>query len=294
MIRRNQNPSRRAPGRCRAAGLVGAAALALAVAACGGDSGDEAGGCLSGLAEHLTDDPSYVGGSDLSRARDAGFDDSGDSEALYESVLATGVSPDPLVQRSLALLTPLDELPYAPSDVECWAGTQYSFVARGSFDADEVAASAGPEGPEVADDLLAWSDDTDPASLLEPSEPRDDIEIALGVLDDEEVAGLALSRGYVDGPLAAIGVAHTDAWDVVGVWTFADDDAAVEGAERVAAILSSGESSLPDLVTGDPAAGLETDGRTVTLRAPLADQSDVAAVSALVQRFDPVLLTSRP
>jgi hypothetical protein len=56
---------------------------------------------MRGLAGRLAPNVRSVQGSDLDRARDAGYDDSGSLEETLDSLHAIGVSADPVTREAL-------------------------------------------------------------------------------------------------------------------------------------------------------------------------------------------------
>lgn len=267
------------PPRPRWRAWLYAGAAAVLVLAVGGawivarDEGGGAGGaggaaCLAGLVGHLPADVAVVHGADLTRAREAGYDD-GDTDAMVEGSIELGAGPDPVTLRVFQESAGRDELPYAPGDVDCWVAEHLAMAARGSFDPDAVESS----------DLVEMRVDGDVlTSGLDPEggDPSPTLAAAVDVLEREDAVLFAVGMSDDDpaGLWSGLGLAAGDRWDLVAVWSFPDAAAAGDGEVAVRDALASG-SGIPDLVAGDAAGALERDGAILTLRAPLAaDTSD--------------------
>jgi hypothetical protein len=242
-------------------GLVVVAAVAV-VAVRGGDDGEP---CVSDLARRMPADVTLLTGSDLRRARDAGYDDD-TFEAMSGSAVELDVIPDPVTMEGVQRGGQGDG-PFDPADVGCWVGDFDTFVARGEFDEERVAA-AGDDALRVDGDLLADAPDGVPASGDAPAP----LLAAVDALEDEGAVSFRLSAGPGDDTpaWAGTGLARGSGWDLVVVWAYADDTAAADGEESIRAALDD-DSSIPEMVTGDAAGALARDGTTVRLRAPLRD-----------------------
>jgi hypothetical protein len=185
---------------------------------------------------------------------------------------------------------PAAALGYEPADVRCWAGAGRAFAARGSFDADRVTASdVGSQSElEVHDDLLVHPDDpgnTDPAAADSPARAQ----IVESLVEHEALAFSAMSGNDAGDAWSAVGLARGDGWELLAVWTFADETLADEGEDRVREALADG-SSVPDMVSGDPLERLERDGTTLSMRAPLT--AETTTWYALQAQLDPIFLVS--
>jgi hypothetical protein len=247
--------------------LVGVAALAFG-------EGGRGSGCVTGLVDHMPTDAGVVQGSDLARAREAGYDDGGDVANMADSVLATGVMPDPVTHQSLQLFVePSEYAGYEPADVDCWLGPiEPSFVARGSFDADRIRRSdRGGDGSVVLDDgLLAYESDGEPGHVLGTRDQPATLRDIVDAFDQHgAVSFSATSADDPSGPWSGVALARGDDWEMLVMWTFPDTDAAGAAESDVRGVLGD-DSVLGELIEGDPADLLERDGTTLWLRAPLA------------------------
>jgi hypothetical protein len=299
--------------------LAGGGAVAVALAAVivvsGGDD-DPDGGCLPELAGRLPADASAVSATDLDRARDADLAVDGSLDDLVDVVRDTNLRLDPLTrQRVEAHEESTDVVGFAIEDLRCWAGTVgsgHDFVARGSFDAEAVAASGpGSDGNLATEgDLLAWAPGEDPEALLaddegdadqgesESEDEGDDDEgdnegdpavraAAVDLLDrhDAVTFDLVATGSGPEAVWAGLGLAHDDGWDLLGIWSFPNaDEAAAERDEVVEAIA---QGMVGDMVGGDPDDLVEQDGATLWMRAPL--EVETAEWTRPVVVFDPVL-----
>ena len=287
--------------------MAGCAVAAVAVAAGLAWRGGDAGGgsaCLRDLAGHLPAGATFVSGGDLEAARRAGYDDA-DPEAIAEQAIETGVVPDPVTQDRLRRFA--DDQAFPPAAVRCWVGDTDGFVAAGDLgdvDVDTGARADGAAGPggafAVDGDLLARASDRERASaLLEEGDPPPPLLAAVGALAAEDVASFQLVRGPDDAsgdggdtdaadPWAGTALAGGEGgWDLVAVWAFAEDGGPGADAGEDAVREALGDSSLGDLVEGDPADALRRSGDVLVLRAPLAVEP--TRWSFPIATFDPAL-----
>jgi hypothetical protein len=198
---------------------------------------------VTGLVDHMPAETVAVQGSDLVRARQAGYDDSGELEDLGESVTATAVSPDPLSHERLRQFREESDLAgYEPGDVECWLGPlDQGFVARGSFDADRVGRSGGAEDGslELGGGLLAHSEDGEPDQLLASREQPATVR---GLVEAFDRHGAISFSGSTDGddptqPWVGIALARADDWELLVVLSLPDGAAAVAAEADVREVL---------------------------------------------------------
>lgn len=248
--------------------VIGIAALAF---------GDGGRGCMTGLVDHLPADAEVVQGSDLGRAREAGYDDGGGLEQLADSTLATGVIPDPLTNQNLTMYTPPSEnTGYEPGDVDCWLGPlEPSFVARGSFDADRVAQSeSGEQGTiELDGGLLAYGSEGAPGDLLVTRDQPDSMRRLVEAFDRQDAVSFSATSAGDDSSegWTGVGLARGDGWEMLAVWSLPDGEAADAAETDIRAALAD-DSHLGELIDGDPADLLERDGATLWLRGPLSGE----------------------
>ncbi len=257
------------PPRRRAWLYVGVAAIVgLVVGGAWLVAGDENGsGCIAGLVEQLPDDATGLRGADLEVARVAGYDDS-DTEAMVESALELGDGPDPVTMQVRNRTFDDEDMPYAPSDVDCWVADGNMVAMRGTFDEDAVESSDIAD-MEVDGDVLTTGFDPADAGDTPPGLTR-----AVDALVSEDAALLAVVPVGDDpatGPWTGVGLAVGDPWDLAVVWAYPDADTAADATDAVRAALDA-DSTIPDLVDGDAAAAVERDGSVVALRAPMAGE----------------------
>lgn len=267
---------------------VGVAVVVAAVVVTRGGGGD--GGCLSGLADHVPEDLDLVAGSDLGRARDAGLD-FGSTEEAVDATRATDVLLDSMSQQRLQSLGEAStSTGYEIDDVDCWVGYPAggAFVAEGSFDRDAVTSSElGRENAAVGNDLLTYDPDGDPGRMAAEEGAHPLVALVASFDERDAISFVGQAVGPEDEPVAiGLGLADGagDAWDLLVVWRFADDDAAENGVGR--ALDAVNEGDVAAMIEGDPEERLHRDGSTVWLRAPLADEANRWIRPMTV--FDPV------
>jgi hypothetical protein len=257
--------------------VLGAAALAVAMVAgvvLVSRSGGDDPACLSSLARRVPADVVTLAGTDLARARGAGLDDGGSIEDLFASREATNIPLDPLTEQRVASLDESSEATgYEPGDVRCWVGELERFVARGTFDPDQVAASrAGTSGQTRVDgDLLAHVPEGDPEYLFEATRSPAPLVALVEALDRHGAVSFSAmtASGDPSDPWAAVGLARGSDWDLIAAWGFANVGEAEAGEARVVEALRD-TSNLAGIVDGDPSEMVERDGAALWLRAPFA------------------------
>lgn len=256
------------------------------------DGGGDASGCLGRLAAHLPADAQTVNGSDLVRAREAGFEDSGSSEDLSQSAQATGVMSDPLTLRQIMTMQePTGSAPYGPDAVDCWLGDmEQAFVARGRFDPGQVGQSEPAAGGslQLNGSVLAHSPAGEPGDLLRTREQPTTLLGLVDALDRQDVISFSATANGDDpsGSWTAVGMTRTDRWELLVVWSLPDADAARSAEADVTTVLDE-NSRLGDLVEGEPAEHLRRDGSALWLRAPLSGEP--ASWQTPHRIFDPIL-----
>ena len=257
------------PPRRRAWLYVGLAAIVVLVI--GGAwlvAGDENGsGCVSGLIDQLPDEATGLRGADLEVARAAGYDDS-DTDAMIESAFELGDGPDPVTMQVRNRSFDDEDMPYAPSDVDCWVTDRNMVAIRGTFDEDAVESSDIAD-MEVDGDVLTTG--FDPADAGDPSPGLTRAVDAL-VRDDAALFMLVpVGDDPATGPWTGVALAAGEPWDLVVVWAYPDVDSATDATDAVQAALTS-DSIIPGLIDGDAADAVEREGSVVVLRAPLAGE----------------------
>jgi hypothetical protein len=276
--------------------IVGAAAAVIVVTSDGGSSG---GGCFPTLAEHLPEEPIVVRGSDNDRAQAAGIALDGPVEDLSSEVLDTGFQPDPLTNQTVfQFLDDAGKVGYRMTDLDCWLGdVTPDFAARGDVDADTLASGlAGQDDRAVLDgDLLAYSPDGDADELIDPTEASSAL---VALLDEVDERGALTFSGLLTGddqddPWVALGLAdgEGDGFDLVAVWAFADAEE-IDDDVRTAVVEAIGDGSVAELIDGDADDLLEINGSTLSLRAPLAGQTQSWVEP--MRQLDPVFTAVGP
>ena len=271
-----------------------AAVAVVAIAALSFRKDDGGGsGCVTRLVDHLPADVENVEGSDLGRARAAGYDDDGDVFQLADSVLATGVAPDPLSDESrLRFEEPSTHAGYDPADVECWLGLlDLTFVASGSFEAGQIDRSDRGEPGSMALEpgFLAYSRDGTPDEMLATRDQPASLRGLVEALDRHGAVSFSGTTTGDDpsGPWSGVALARGDDWEMLVVWSLPDAGAAGDAQAAVHAALAD-DSNLGDVIEGDPADLLERDGATLWLRAPLAGEP--GSWTDPLRDLDPALL----
>ena len=256
------------PPRRRAWLYVGLAAIvALAVGGAWLVAGDENGsGCVTGLIEQLPGEATGLRGADLEVARAAGYDDS-DSDAMIESAFELGDGPDPITMQVRNRTFDDEDVPYAPSDVDCWVADGNMVAIRGTFDEDAVESSDIAD-MEVDGDVLTTGFDPAAAGDTPPGLTR---AVDALVRDDAALFMVVPVGDPATGPWTGMALAAGDPWDLAVVWAYPDAETAADATDDVQAALTS-DSIIPDLIEGDAAAAVERDGSVVVLRAPMAGE----------------------
>jgi hypothetical protein len=177
---------------------------------------------------------------------------------------------------------------YEAAGVRCWVGGLTSFAARGSFDSERIAATdLGSSGAlDIDGDVLVRGEaDTDPAGG-ERALPATAARLLDTLEDHGTVAFIALSPDDAGEQWTATALAGDgEPWDLLVVWAFADGAGAEAGVGEVRDALA--DSSVGDLIEGDPADRLERDGTTLRLQAPLASET-TSHWYRLQTTFDPI------
>jgi hypothetical protein len=96
-----------------------------------------------------------------------------------------------------------------------------------------LASTVSQSELEVHDNLLVHPDnpgDTDPAVAHSPTRAR----IVETLVEHEALAFSAMSENDAGDVWSAVGLARGDGWELLAVWTFADETLADEGEDRFA------------------------------------------------------------
>jgi hypothetical protein len=284
--------------------------LALIVRSCTSGSGDDASDCMGELVEHLAPGTGeLLVGTDLPRAREAGYADAESLNEVGESLHAAGALADPVTDRYRyqRLIGP-DAFKagtgVATEDIRCSlsvgdggeiASLSASFevaILAGSFDAAEVNGSAAGAAGELAanDDRLSMVLAGDAGSLLEVPEDNlsDDADL-MAVIDhllDSDVHSFVVQRAEAaddtdeeSGPdvsdllVAGIGVGRDgDDTTLVAAWVFTDDDTAAEARPNVADAVNELAVGSASIKVSD----LELEDNVVRLQIPTRDPLGLA------------------
>lgn len=270
-------------------------ALAASLSALGlvlmGRAHDERAGCYVALGERLEADAILQGG-DLVRARQAGYDDDGDLEALSDAQRRTGTLPDPVTWEALQRYErEAGQNGFAPADVTCWVGTSQTALLQGTFDDASVAGSERGRAGDLAarDATLAFDRGGDAEAVLavRADDPGPDpaARSALAVLEDEGVYSFFLT-GLGDTRWVGLGIADGERGrDVVVVWAYADADAAAADLGAVADRLDDGNLDRVVRIGPDD---LEQLGQVIVARGRLVGDADRWTMP--LQLFDPGLV----
>jgi hypothetical protein len=227
------------------------------------------------------------------QARDAGYEDEGDLEALGASQRATGVLPDALAQRfrysqliSAEAFTARTGV--EPGDIECSLTAGRRSVMSGAFDEVEVAGSVVAEEGALAaseDRLALTSGDVDPEQLLEPREDgglgsNDDVVAVIEALRDDDSFSLVVEAGNpraeARARAAGIGVADGDGEEgtLVIAWRFASEEAATAGQADVVDTVNEAFEGTTSISADD----LRVDGSLVRGRITTREAPDLLPV----------------
>lgn len=286
--------------------------LALIFRSCASSgSGTDASDCMGDLVEHLAPGSGeLLVGTDLPRARDAGYADAESLNEVGESLQAAGALADPVTDRFRyqRLIGPdafRAGTGVSTEDVRCSlsvgdggeiASLSASFevaILAGSFDAAEVNGSAAGAAGELAadDDRLAMVLAGDAGSLLDvPEDNLSNDEDLMAVIDhllDSGAHSFVVQRtdpaedgdeegGDTDGSdllVAGFGVGHDDDdTTLLAAWVFADDDAAAEARPAVTDAVNEMAVGSASIKVSD----LELEDNVVRLQIPTRDPLGLA------------------
>lgn len=277
--------------------------LLIVLRACtGGGGGNDAGSCMSDLLEHLPSSVDSVSGIDYTAARHHGFKSDGSLEDFGQSIVDTGVIPDPVTTTwRIKQLAGVDRFEaqtgVGVDDIVCSVGDEQLAVATGRFDAAKVKGSdAGASGRLAAtDDLLAFtSGSPEPTALLEPAGDGglandEAFRAVVESLRDDGAYSIIVQRG--DGTdknhravVAGIGAADSDDdRTVVIAWMFPDEDSANESRPEVVESLNNLLRGTLSLRSSD----LTVDGPMVTASIPTRTAPDLQAITNSGSRLVP-------
>lgn len=283
--------------------------MALVVRSCtSGGSGGSAADCMGDLAEHIPAEAGdLVVGTDLPRARDAGYTDSESLNDVGESLLTVGALADPVTDRFRyqRLIGPeafQARTGVTTDDIRCSlsvgdggeiAALSASFetaILAGSFDEAEVNGSAAGAAGDLAanDDRLAMVLGGDSASLLEVADDNlaseETVMLVMDHLLDSDVHSFVVQRAPSgdDGDederepsdllVTGMGVGRSgDDTTLVAAWVFTDEDAAAEARPAVT-------EAVNELATGSASirvSDLELEDNVLRLELPTREPLDL-------------------
>lgn len=289
-------PDRSRPRSNRLPLIVGAAvaivALSVGAIVLIGGSGGGGDGCLVDLGERLPDG-AYLEGADLDRARQAGYDDDGDLQQLFDAQMRTGALPDPVTRQALTQFRPIDAeaTGFVPGDVSCWVGTVDDALLEGDFDpaAIETSEWGGDGNLAAAGGVVAVAPGGEAEQLFEDGDGDGDPSAAhdaVAALDDADVysfSGFAIDSGDDEPRWAGLSILDgEDGREIVAVWVYVDDDAAEADFDALRGRVDEGDLDEVMRVDADE---FERQGNVTVLQGRL--QGDANRWTAPIQLFDP-------